>query len=133
MLTVVPKRRMGAQIWALRSCTEWLELAENMFTKAVHIQGINNWQRRMEQFLPDASSSASHPWLSSYPAMFSPELSLDKDFSEELWKLQNVYITSSSHQLCIKAKLGGDDLRVKVRCFFLGNEQIIERDQVSAA
>lgn len=87
----------------------------------------------MEQFLPDTSSSASHPWHSSYPAMFSPELSLVKDFSEVLWKLQNICITPSSHQLCIKAKLGGDDLRVKVTCFFLWNGQIIERDQVSAA
>lgn len=38
-----------------------MELAEDVFIKAVHIWGINNWQRRMEQLLPDTTSSSEPP------------------------------------------------------------------------
>lgn len=93
--------RTVAQMWVPGSWVEWMELAEDVFTKAVYIRGINNWQRRMEQLLPDTSSSAFHPWLSNCPAMFSPEQSLEEDFSEVLWKLQNVY--HYLHTQCVYA------------------------------
>lgn len=89
---VVPKTENGCPNVSARSRAERMKLAEDVFTKAVHVQGINNWQRGMEQLLPDTYSSAFHPWLSNCPAMFSPEQSLQQDFSEVLWKLQNIYI-----------------------------------------
>lgn len=81
---VVPKTENGCPNVSARSWAEWLKLAEDVFTKVVHVQGINNWQREMEQLLPDTYSSAFHPWLSSCPAMLSPEQSLQLDFSEVL-------------------------------------------------
>lgn len=48
----------------------------------------------MEQLLPDTTSLASHP----LSAMFSPELSLEKDFSDVLRKLQDISVATSPHK-----------------------------------
>lgn len=123
-------------MWVLGSWAEWMELAEDVFTKAVHIWGINNWQRKMEQLLPDTTASSSEPSLAQQLSNHILSWALSgREFFRKSCENFRAYISLLALTVClwIWANWGGGDLRVKVRCFFLGNDEIIECGQVSAA
>lgn len=122
-------------MWVPGSWAEWMELAEDVFTKAVHIWGINNWQRRMEQLLPDTTSSSEPPLAQKLSNHILSWAFSGREFVLKSCEDFRAYISLLAFPvcLCIWANWDGDDLQVKVRCFFLGNDEIIEFGQDSAA
>lgn len=122
-------------MWVPGSWAEWMELAEDVFTKAIHILGINNWQRRMEQLLPDTTSSSEPPLAQKLSNHILSWAFSGREFVLKSCEDFRAYISLLAFTvcLCIWANWGGDDLQVKVRCFFLGNDEIIEFGQDSAA
>lgn len=121
-------------MWVPGSWAEWMELAEDVFTKAVHLRGINNWQRRMEQLLPDTTSS-SEPRLAQQLSSHILSWAISgREFFLKSCENFRAYIPlfALTVCLCIWANCCGDDLWVKVRCFFLGDDEIIECGQVPA-